>query len=507
MFNIYHIIRLFLGIICFTLMSSTSFSQFVSNEVVGDWEDGSSWEEGSAPDYPREWNQLIDVYGKITRNGNLQISETILPDSRLTVHDTLIIDGNLTIDAGVDLEIMDQGVLIINGDLDMDGLLIWGGSGTNNGDVVVKGNLNVDEEATFDTQDGNTYVEETIDDPENNIEGPVKDEEDLVDENPDLYDEAYDDCDPPPAINLLENNISGCPGSMVTFSYSGTTGNPDQYRIDFSSTAEGQGFSDISYTTLGGNDISFSVPSGVSSGTYHAVLTVRNSEEECVSDPYDLTISVSVPSITLINSNSNVCSGVTNASFSYSGTTNNPNQYSINFNEAANDEGFTDISNAPLSTSPIEIGVPESPAIGTYNAELTVENSLGCVSSALNITITILESPDPNITIDGSSDYSANDCFTEGHSLVLSLEETYNSYSWSIDPSNNDMGNLLSSSGEDAQTVTYSNFTNPDDPVRTYTISVNVNNNQCNGQTSKDFILNHRPETGNTYYVPNEFDQ
>jgi len=497
-------------------VSSFAQDQYESRDVTGSWANPSNWNNTGSPlPPPTDSNgEEFDIYGKITLEGNLVINTQIISwlplqtiPGVLTVHDTLIINGNLTVGADCELEIGPTGVLIVNGDFTMDGFLFFGGSGSNQGDVVVGGDLNIDYASNFDTEDGNTYVEGNTNDPGGNINGDVQDEDDLADDNPDLYDDVYDDCDTKPEITLAESDASGCPGSIATLTYTGTANGPDEYRIDFSDAAEGENFSDVPYTTLSGGDISVDIPPTATSGTYQAVLKVRDIDDQCISDAYDITVTVAVPSITLTSTNSDVCPEVAHAVFEYSNPINNPDRYSIDFDGTAEAEGFIDVTDATLSGSSIEVSLPADPAPGTYDATLTVENtSLGCTGISEGITITVLNPPEPGITVDASSDYSDDECFTLGYDLVLN-GGTYSTYSWNISPSNNDAGDPLSKGGDGTSQVTYGNFTNPSATSRSYTVTLIVTNAaSCSGEDTMDFILRRRPETGNAYYVPNTFD-
>jgi hypothetical protein len=55
--------------------------------------------------------------------------------------------------------------------------------------------------------------------------------------------------------------------------------------------------------------------------------------------------------------NPEVCRGTTSALLSYTAT-GSPNQYSIDYNAAANTAGFTDVVNATLSGGNISIVIP-----------------------------------------------------------------------------------------------------------------------------------------------------
>jgi hypothetical protein len=105
--------------------------------------------------------------------------------------------------------------------------------------------------------------------------------------------------------------------------------------------------------------------------------------------------STSEPTITL-GSNPAVCAGNTTANLTYSATTNTPDQYSIDFNPAAEAQGFVDVTNVALPGTPIVITVPGAAPTGVYNATLTVRNSTtGCASISYAITLSI----NPNNTV------------------------------------------------------------------------------------------------------------
>jgi len=200
--------------------------------------------------------------------------------------------------------------------------------------------------------------------------------------------------DPNPTITLGANP-SVCSGSTTALlSYGATTGSPDQYSIDFDAAAEAQGFVDIVDAALPITPISIVVPGAALAGTYNATITVRNSASTCVSTGTAISVTIDPnPTITL-GANPVVCSGSTTALLSYSATTGGPDQYSIDFDAAAEAQGFVDVINAALTATPISIVVPGAALAGTYNATITVLNSASsCTSSSAPISVTIEASP------------------------------------------------------------------------------------------------------------------
>ncbi|WP_276372452.1 gliding motility-associated C-terminal domain-containing protein, partial [Chryseolinea sp. H1M3-3] len=226
----------------------------------------------------------------------------------------------------------------------------------------------------------------------------------------------------------LGANPSICIGSATAnLPYSATTGSPNQYSIDFNAAAEGQGFVDVSNVALPASPVVITVPGAAVAGTYNGTLTVRNTVTGCtsISQPISVTINPT-PTITL-GANPSVCTGATAASLPFSATTGTPNQYSINFNAAAEAQGFVDVVNAALPATPISITVPGAAAAGTYNATITVRNSTtGCVSASQPISVTVVASPtitlgaNPSVCVGSTSanlSYSATAASPDQYSI------------------------------------------------------------------------------------------
>ncbi len=200
---------------------------------------------------------------------------------------------------------------------------------------------------------------------------------------------------PNPTITLSATNTSVCAGSTTaTLPYTATTGSPDQYSLDFDATAEGQGFADLSNTSLPASPISITVPAAAAPGTYNATLSVRNSTTGCISSITNITVTVNpLPTITL-GASPVICSGTTTADLPYTATTDSPNQYSIDFNAAANSAGLADVALTSLPVSPIAITVPSGIAPGTYSGTILVRNSTtSCSSSSVPFTVQVNATP------------------------------------------------------------------------------------------------------------------
>jgi hypothetical protein len=121
----------------------------------------------------------------------------------------------------------------------------------------------------------------------------------------------------------LGSNPSVCSGTTTAnLTFSGTTGSPDEYSIDFDATAEGAGFSDVSGVSLPASPVVITVPGGAANGTYNANLTVTNSTTGCVSGNYAITVTVNALPVPTISGSDTICQGTTVIYTTESGKTN-----------------------------------------------------------------------------------------------------------------------------------------------------------------------------------------
>ncbi|WP_420315855.1 Ig-like domain-containing protein [Ekhidna sp.] len=105
-----------------------------------------------------------------------------------------------------------------------------------------------------------------------------------------------------PSISLGANPEI-CQGvNTADLSYTGTSGLPDLYSIDYDATAEAQGFVDISNASLGSRPISLTIPVAASADTYSASITVQNSGSGCSSSAVAFSVVINaLPSIPTVN--------------------------------------------------------------------------------------------------------------------------------------------------------------------------------------------------------------
>lgn len=110
---------------------------------------------------------------------------------------------------------------------------------------------------------------------------------------------------------------------------------------------------------------------------------------------YTLGSTSTVKPTIILGASPQICVGSTSASLPYTATSGNPNQYSVDYNAAANGAGFADISWTALPSSPITLAVPGAAPTGTYNATIQVRSSVtpGNVSPAVSFTVTLSPLP------------------------------------------------------------------------------------------------------------------
>jgi hypothetical protein len=186
----------------------------------------------------------------------------------------------------------------------------------------------------------------------------------------------------------LATPVSVCSGNSSTITLTGYTG-----AIQWQQSADGTtGWANVTGGS-GANTATYITPNLSTTTFYRAMVT----SGVCSATPSTAASVIinPLPTITLSSNNAEVCFGDVLTSFAYSSTTGNPSQYSINFNAIAEGQGFTNVTNAALAGGIIEITVPVTGAADTYEAVLTVNNSVtGCESAVYNIEIIIHPLPD-----------------------------------------------------------------------------------------------------------------
>ena len=83
----------------------------------GDWIDPVAWENGTVP-AARDINHDIEILGRVVRRGSLAYQRG--SGKTLTVKDTLVVEGHLTLGNKSNLTVHENGVLMVGGDFSVD---------------------------------------------------------------------------------------------------------------------------------------------------------------------------------------------------------------------------------------------------------------------------------------------------------------------------------------------------------------------------------------------------
>ena len=164
-------------------------------------------------------------------------------------------------------------------------------------------------------------------------------------------------------------------------------------------------YSDMALTMQVATGTSY-MPSLSSTTTFYVTET---SGVGGVSSPSAVTGTINTLPTIMPGANPAVPRGTASANLTYSATTGVPDKYSIDFDAAAEAQGFADVTLASLPASPIVITVPGAATPGTYNGTLTVTNSTtGCTQtsgSAITVTVTGPVPVNDNVARPGGSTF------------------------------------------------------------------------------------------------------
>jgi hypothetical protein len=190
------------------------------------------------------------------------------------------------------------------------------------------------------------------------------------------------------------------------------------------------------------------------------------------------------------------CQGINYAELSYTATNNSPNQYSIVYGAGALAQGFADVNNSALGTSPVNLVVPIAALVNDYSGNLTVRNSTtGCVSADNAFTVRIHPLPVPTL--------SGTDTTCAGSLELYETESGMTNYIWSVTPGSGS----ISPPGNTYQiTVDWSDIVGQ---FQDRIISVEYTNaNGCTASSATQLSVRvfHLPVTGPTHYIPNGFN-
>jgi hypothetical protein len=222
----------------------------------------------------------------------------------------------------------------------------------------------------------------------------------------------------PTAVFAGSSSLCGFGSRTLTVNLTGTS----PWTFSFTAAPSTGGSTTTTVTGTTANPTNISVSPSVT--TTYTITTI--SDKNCSNgSPTGNTVVTVNPLPTVSPTNANVCNGASTFSLAYT-TTNSPNQYSITTGTRAM-SGFSAITNASLTASPMTIAIPSNASEGTYDFLMTVRNSAtGCVSAAMPFTVTVARAI--AVTANAST---TNIC--SGASVNLSTAGA-TTYSWTSNP-------------------------------------------------------------------------
>ena len=191
---------------------------------------------------------------------------------------------------------------------------------------------------------------------------------------------------PVPAL-FLGTNPSVCIGlSNTSLSYSGATGNPNQYSIVYDETAIIAGFKNVTNGSLPKGAISILIPKTATSATYYGTLTIRNNAASCSSVPYNFSFTINPKPNTNITPNPAIaCQGI---ALSMNG---NPSGGSLPYTQVWTGTGAGFLNNHNIVNPELTTN-----AVGNFPLTFTVTDINGCTGTS-NITVTVNALPNINL--------------------------------------------------------------------------------------------------------------
>ena len=266
----------------------------------------------------------------------------------------------------------------------------------------------------------------------------------------------------PTANAITAPSTSVCIGSGLTLTSNASGTGTLTYAWSSSNTAVAT-VSGIAATTT---------VNGVSAGTANITYTVTDGNG-CSATSAVFTVTVNpLPSIIPAATAAAKCfsSGAQTTTLAYTGSTNSPTTYSINYNAAANAAGFIDVNNTTLPASPISIYIAAGTVPGTYTGKLTVANANGCNSSSgINFTVAVNALPTPTLTNSPASPVCAN------ANVTYTTETGQSNYAWTFTGTAGTDYTIVSGGNSTSNTAVISWITSG-----TKTVNINyTNSNTC----------------------------
>lgn len=269
-----------------------------------------------------------------------------------------------------------------------------------------------------------------------------------------------------------------CAGaSSAAVSYSGVSGSPDKYRIDWNAAANTAGLSDIALSNLPASPFNISTPGTLVPGTYNGTIYVKNSTTGCESGGGAVSLTV--------NGNPTANAGTAPAAQCADGA--NGNTFGLSGSGTNGSPSWAVQNNPNGLTVQITGGSTFSPSVkvsggsGSVTLRLTVTSSAtpSCGSQTSDVTVTV----NPNATANAGTAPTAQ-CYdaANGNTFNLSGSGSNGTPSWSVQSRSPNTLNAVITSGS-----TYTPSVTVTGGSGTVTLRLTVNSNtspDCGNPTS-----------------------
>lgn len=148
------------------------------------------------------------------------------------------------------------------------------------------------------------------------------------------------------------------------------------------SAAQASGQSSISQTLV-----------NATSNNATATYTVTPTSGTCIGNTFSVTITVYPKPAFTLGTLPSVCVGETAFNIPYTSPTGIPATYSV-LNGIPAVSGFSPVTDATLSGSPISVPIPGTLTVGDYQLSLSLKNANGCISNNYLLGLKIIPKPD-----------------------------------------------------------------------------------------------------------------
>jgi hypothetical protein len=183
-----------------------------------------------------------------------------------------------------------------------------------------------------------------------------------------------------------------CAGQVATVSITNAQTNPQgsKYYYKWYTAATGG-------TLLKSSQDTFYSAALSSATDFYVAAVDSNAQTSYTSARRKITVTVNPFPTATVTTPTYICSGFGVLKINYSSTANNPDMYSLAWGSLAINAGFADVPYISLPASPINIAMPITATVATYDGVLLLKNANNCVNT-YPFSLVVQNPPDPHAT-------------------------------------------------------------------------------------------------------------